>query len=137
MATHTFSSLRRGVAASAKLAAGMLGSYAACGASTHVPIARRPPLGCPNAHRVAAARVAAQIGRPAPTLTRRRPPAPSLRWPLGVMDERVARAFQALAPAQSWPTEKPAAQPLLALCESSRRVSNGQEFAWPSALVTP
>ena len=45
MAIHTFDSPRRGVAAGVQLAA--------CGASTHRPIARRDPLDCPNAHRVA------------------------------------------------------------------------------------
>lgn len=136
MVTHIFYSPRRGVAASVQLAACVPGSYTACGASTHLPSARRDPLDCPNVHRVAA-RVAARIGRPAPTLTRRHPPVSSLRRPLGVMDERVARAFQALVPAQSWPTEELAAQPLLALCESSRWVSHRQVFAGLGALVTP
>ncbi len=45
MAIHTFYSPRRGVAAGVQLAA--------CGASTHRPIARRDPLDCPNAHCVA------------------------------------------------------------------------------------
>jgi hypothetical protein len=45
MATHIFYSPQRGVVASARLAV--------CGVSTHLPIARRDPLDCPNAHRVA------------------------------------------------------------------------------------
>ncbi len=53
MATHIFYSPRRGVAAGVQLAAYVPGSYTACGASTHRPIASRDPLDCPNAHRVA------------------------------------------------------------------------------------
>ncbi len=44
MATHILYSPRRGVAASAQIAA--------CGVSTHLPRARRDPLDCPNVHRV-------------------------------------------------------------------------------------
>ena len=133
MATHTFYSPRRGAARRP---------------------ARNSPCACPAVTlraalvRTCPSRAGLRWTTPTPAVWWRpvwqpklagchqHPPAPSLRWPWGVMDGG-ARAFQALAPAQSLPTEKPAAQPLLALCENLRRVSNGQVFAWPGAVVTP